>query len=135
MPRNGSMDYFLAVWDLMNRERKRGPAAVVICGNHTIKKEGISGDFLTRYNSGLFCNQQLCSALASLNKIGHGWVDPNGKAHTIGTCAENDAADKYLNSFPNQTISLNTLLFSDAYRPRTRRMQPYCTVCKRTFGL
>lgn len=135
MPRNGSMDYFLAVWDLMNRERKREPAAVVICGDDTIKKEGISGDFLKRYNNSLPCNRQLCSALSSLNQIGHGWVDPNGEPHTIGTCAENDAADKYLNSYPDQIIPLNTLVFSDAYRPRTRRIKPYCTVCKRTFGL
>lgn len=139
MPKDTSKDYYLKVWryvEYVRRTCKKGnyPAVVVVCGINTLKQEGKSGEFLRRYRSvNGSCNPHLVGALSNLAPLEHKWVDPSRKEHTIGTCAENDAADKILSHV--SAVRLNALHFSEAYRPRTRRVVKYCEVCKRTFGL
>jgi len=137
MPRNNSKEYFLKVWRYVEDVRqsyKKGdlPAVVVVCGVGQKKKTGKSGEFLRKYRRNMCC-QHICNALARLSQIEKTWCDSNRKKHTIGTCAENDAADEVLKSIPNQRLS--SLNFSDAYRPRTRRVIKYCEVCQKTYGL
>ena len=137
MPRNNSKEYFQKVWRYVEDIRqsyKKGklPAVVVVCGIGQNKKTGKSGEFLRKYRINV-SSRHICNALSRLAPIEKTWHDSCGKEHTIGTCAENDAADEVLKSCRNQ--QLTNLNFSDAYRPRTRRIIKYCEVCQKTYGL
>lgn len=137
MPRNNSKEYFEKVWryvEEIRRTNKKGnlPAVVVVCGIRQNKKTGKSGEFLRKCRKNI-CSQHICKALARLAPIEKIWFDSCGKEHTIGSCAENDAADEVLKTYPNQQLA--SLNFSDAYRPRTRRIIKYCEVCQKTYGL
>ena len=137
MPRNNSKEYFQKVWRYMEEIRhsyKKGnlPAVVVVCGIGQNKKAGKSGEFLRKYRR-CACSRRICKALSRLAPIEKIWFDSCGKKHTIGTCAENDAADEVLKFGSIQQLA--TLNFSDAYRPRTRRIIKYCEVCRKTYGL
>lgn len=137
MPRNNSKEYFEKVWryvEEIRRTNKKGnlPAVVVICGVGQNKKPGKSGEFLRKYRRSI-CSQRICKALSRLAPIEKIWLDSRGKKHSIGSCAENDAADEVLKSYQNHQLA--NLNFSDAYRPRTRRIIKYCEVCQKTYGL
>lgn len=49
----------------------------------------------------------------------------------VGNCAEQHAANNYMNQFNENDLS--ELFFSIARRPRTKEKVPYCANCKRTF--
>ena len=137
MPRNNSKEYFEKVWRYVEEIRqtyKKGklPAVVVVCGIGQNKKTGKSGEFLRKYRRNV-SSHHICTALTRLAPIEKKWNDSYGREHTIGTCAENDAADEVLKSYPNKKLA--SLNFSDAYRPRTRRIIKYCEVCQKTYGL
>lgn len=53
---------------------------------------------------------------------------------SIGSCAEDDAANKILQNNLKIT-SLYQLNFTIAIRPRTGQKEPYCQICKNIFGL
>ena len=137
MPRNNSKEYFKKVWRYVEEIRqsyKKGdlPSVVVVCGVGSKKEKGKSGEFLRKYRRNECC-WRICNALSRLAPLERIWNDSCGKKRTIGTCAENDAADEVLKSYPNKKLA--SLEFSDAYRPRPRRIIKYCEVCQKTYGL
>lgn len=67
--------------------------------------------------------------LKSLGRIGK---VRRGCKNVIGACAEPHAARKVLNHFGNR-ISLNQMVFSTAFRPRTMEKVDPCQNCKDTF--
>lgn len=139
MPRNGSKPYSSKVWHYMLRicekvksRELKWPAAVVVCGTCCYKAAAKSGDLLKDGNRR--CNPRLESAFARFGGIRNKRVLSNGRAYTIGACAEHAAANEVLNTSRNSP-RITDLNFSDAYRPRTKRVVHYCEICKGVFDL
>lgn len=135
MPRNVSWPYFSKVWHYMQLMCKTGrcPAAVVVCGTRCYKAAAKSGDILDIENR---CrNPRLEEAYARFKRESGNKVSrPNGKVDKEWACAERAAANEVLNASCNLP-RIADLNFSDAYRPRTRRIVPYCRTCEGVFNL
>ena len=54
-----------------------------------------------------------------------------GKRYVIGNCAEQHAGNNYMNRFHENNI--HHLYFTEAVRPRTMEIFPYCDNCKAVF--
>lgn len=96
------------------------PAVAAICHNNscTLKKAAHS-----HYpNNSDKWNPVLRHQMECIGKIGY---------RLIGNCAEQHAANNYMNNFHEN--SLNQLYFSEALRPRTKQVIEYCNNCKDIF--
>lgn len=67
--------------------------------------------------------------LLKLGNIGKG--SHIGKGYIIGNCAEQHAGNNYMNKYHENDIS--KLHFTEAVRPRTMEVFPYCDNCKAIF--
>lgn len=105
-------------WDL--------PAMAVICHNeqHTKFAKGYS-----HKPQGTKWNSILKRELKKLGKIGQ--KSNIGKKYIIGNCAEQHAGNNYMNQM--HVNKLDDLYFTEAVRPRTMEIFPYCENCKRVF--
>lgn len=72
----------------------------------------------------------LRSALETLGKIG---MKRNGCKNYIGACAEPHAAKSVIEKYP--TVAVNELVFSYAYRIRTKNVIRYCRNCTDIFNV
>lgn len=67
--------------------------------------------------------------LLALGNIGKG--SHIGQRYIIGNCAEQHAGNNYMNKYHENDVS--KLHFTDAVRPRTMQVFPYCENCKTIF--
>lgn len=83
-------------------------------------------------------NVQLVNALKAVKdtgKIPDTFTDPaTGEIRFLGTCAEDDAANKVLYTLEPNTPKLNELQFTKALRPRTGNKVKYCKTCQTVFS-
>lgn len=83
-------------------------------------------------------NVKLVNALKGIKdtgKIPDTFKDPaTGEIRFLGTCAEDDAANKVLNALEQNTPKLNELQFTKALRPRTGNKVKYCKTCQTVFS-
>lgn len=104
------------------------PGAAVVAANSqlTFSGRGRSSkpQFMEYYDT-----PKLENKMKSLGKIGSVRQACN---NPIGACAEPHAAHRVLSHFGTQ-MSLNQVVFSTAYRPRTMEVVDYCQNCKDTF--
>ena len=105
------------------------PAAAVVASDNLLTYSG-RGRSSAVYSSNEYHNvPKLEKKLKSLGRIGK---KRNGCKNTIGACAEPHAAQKVMKHFGKQ-MSLNRVVFSTAYRPRTMEVVDYCKNCTDTF--
>ena len=108
-------------WDL--------PAMAVICHNaqHTKFAKGYS-----HKPQGTKWHSILKRELEKLEKLGEiGQKSDIGKKYIIGNCAEQHAGNNFMNRM--HVNKLGDLYFTEAVRPRTMEIFPYCENCKRVF--
>ena len=67
--------------------------------------------------------------LLALGNIGKG--SHIGQRYIIGNCAEQHAGNNYMNKYHENDVS--KLHFTEAVRPRTMQVFPYCDNCKAIF--
>ena len=83
-------------------------------------------------------NVKLVNALKAVKdtgKIPDTFTDPaTGEVRFLGTCAEDDAANKVLNALEPNASKLNELQFTKALRPRTGNKVKYCKTCQTIFS-
>lgn len=87
-------------------------------------------------------------------KVGDKSILPDTGHCTIGSCAEQYAANQVFISHRNTAVTIDDLIFSNAYRPRTKSTKnhtiihkdargnitkvehvPYCPNCKKVFNI
>lgn len=115
------------------RNRKNGtwywdyPAMAVICHDYgcNVKRASYS-------HSPKKCefHPVLRNQLQSLGPIG-GHCCRLGRRYIIGNCAEQHAANIFMNQL--NEVNLSNLYFSKAMRPRTKQIFDYCNNCEDTF--
>lgn len=95
------------------------PAVVSVCHNatHTAKRSSFS-----HYPALKGWHRVLESKLTQIAPIG---------TRLVGNCAEQHAANNYMNQLIEDNLS--NLYFSSSRRPRTKELVPYCNNCKQTF--
>ena len=95
------------------------PAVAVVCHDQhcMLKRSSYS-----HYPANTSWHPVLEQSLKRLGAIG---------SHSIGTCAEQHAANIYMKNIPES--NLNNLYFSKALRPRTKEQIAYCDNCQQTF--
>lgn len=95
------------------------PAVAAVCHNDRCTEKRSS---FSHYPSGGRWHDLLSLQLERIAKIG---------THLIGNCAEQHAANNYMNQL--HVDNLNELHFSIARRPRTKEEIDYCNNCRMTF--
>ena len=105
-------------WDL--------PAIATICHNfnNTNSAKGYA-----HHPKGTKWHSFLKQELQKLGNIGE--RSRLGRRYVIGNCAEQHAGNNYMNRFHENDI--NRLYFTEAVRPRTMEVFPYCDNCKTIF--
>lgn len=133
-----------AVADEVRREGKRFddmhdlPKVAVGCRYGKAKFCGRSGSAHKRYKRSIPrapFNSHLYNALHAISptsKIPGTFVE-NGERRYLGTCAEDDAANKVLNIYDPYVPTLNKLKFTKSLRPRTGSIIRYCKTCQTIF--
>lgn len=103
------------------------PAMAAICHDCSCREKRAS--YSHRPNSNEY-NTVLKKSFQAIGMIGK---KPNlpGKRYPIGNCAEQHAANFYMNQCGEG--DLKNLFFSKAMRPRTKEVFPYCDNCKDVF--
>lgn len=126
------------ICDMVNEKRKKGkvdvhdyPAAVVACAvswnRYRCSIINTSGKVV---KTSFHKTPSLEAALKALGTIGS---KRNGCNNYIGACAEPHAARSVLETSPGSAVK--NLVFSYAYRPRTKMMIRYCGNCTKVFNV
>lgn len=105
-------------WDL--------PAMATIC--HDINNTNFAKGY-AHHPKGTKWHSFLKRKLLRLGNIGG--RSHLGRGYIIGNCAEQHAGNNYMNRFHES--NLNRLYFTEAVRPRTMEVFPYCDNCKTIF--
>lgn len=107
------------------------PAAVVTCADSWGNYQNAIADTSGKVDSNSYAQTpELESALKTLGEIG-GKRDENICKNYIGVCAEPHAARSVMKD--NNSATVNSLVFSYAYRPRTKMVIRYCRNCTDVF--
>lgn len=98
----------------------------VICHNYSQK---LTAEGFSHHPKGTKWHKVLKKELKRLGNIGtRSCID---KGYVIGNCAEQHAGNNYMKRFHEN--HLNNLYFTEAVRPRTMEIFPYCDNCKTVF--
>ena len=109
------------------------PAAVVSCADSWANFQNAIAETSGKVDSNSYAQTpKLESALRTLGAIG-GKRDENICKNYIGGCAEPHAARTVMKE--NNTATVNGLVFSYAYRPRTKMVIRYCKNCTDVFNV
>jgi len=109
------------------------PAAVVSCADSWANFQNAIAETSGKVDSNSYAQTpKLESALRTLGAIG-GKRDENICKNYIGGCAEPHAARTVMKENNNATV--NGLVFSYAYRPRTKMVIRYCRNCTDVFNV
>lgn len=109
------------------------PAAVVSCADSWANFQNAIAETSGKVDSNSYAQTpKLESALRTLGAIG-GKRDENICKNYIGGCAEPHAARTVMKE--NNTATVNGLVFSYAYRPRTKMVIRYCRNCMDVFNV
>ena len=109
------------------------PAAVVSCADSWANFQNAIAETSGKVDSNSYAQTpKLESALRTLGAIG-GKRDENICKNYIGGCAEPHAARTVMKE--NNTATVNGLVFSYAYRPRTKMVIRYCRNCTDVFNV
>lgn len=107
-------------WDL--------PAMATIC--HDNKRMHFAKGY-AHHPKGTKWHGFLKRELLKLGNIGKRPHKNNLDKYIIGNCAEQHAGNNYMNRFHENNI--HKLYFTEAVRPRTMEIFPYCKNCKAIF--
>ena len=109
------------------------PAAVVSCADSWANFQNAIAETSGKVDSNSYAQTpKLESALRTLGAIG-GKRDENICKNYIGGCAEPHAARTVMKE--NNIATVNGLVFSYAYRPRTKMVIRYCRNCTDVFNI
>jgi hypothetical protein len=109
------------------------PAAVVSCADSWANFQNAIAETSGKVDSNSYAQTpKLESALRTLGAIG-GKRDENICKNYIGGCAEPHAARTVMKE--NNIATVNGLVFSYAYRPRTKMVIRYCRNCTDVFNV